>query len=324
MSVYNGAAHLRQSVESILAQDFADFEFIIVNDGSTDGSRAVLAGYEERDRRVRVIDQENKGLTKALICGCEAARGEFIARQDADDISLSSRLRRLAASLEAGRIAFVSSWSQALTPSGEPLELCTRPDDPQRATEDLLDRRVGPPGHGSVMFRRSTYEKVGGYRWQFYYGQDSDLWMRLAEHGWLAYVPEPLYQFRRDPDSISSVSRDFQRIFGQLGRACLEARRRGEPEVQLLAAAARLRAQVMTGGRVRSGHRNRRAATHYLIGCGLAKRGDRHAAQYLWKAIQNNPLHWRAWFRLIPALVSRPGGQQQACHKSSGGGISEI
>ena len=95
MSVYNGAKYLRESVESVLSQEGVAFEFIIVNDGSTDDSGIILAEYAARDDRIRIIEQENTGLTRALIRGCDEAQGKYIARQDADDISMPNRLLQL-------------------------------------------------------------------------------------------------------------------------------------------------------------------------------------------------------------------------------------
>src|SRR5919197_1200716 len=92
MSVYNGAANLRETIDSILNQEGVSLEFIIVNDGSTDESPRILAEYAERDLRINIIRQENQGLTRALIRGCAAAQGTYIARQDTGDISLPGRL----------------------------------------------------------------------------------------------------------------------------------------------------------------------------------------------------------------------------------------
>ena len=94
MSVYNGAKYLRESVESILSQKSVDFEFIIVNDGSTDDSENILDEYAVQDNRIRIIKQKNMGLTQALIRGCNEARGTYIARQDANDVSLQGRLKK--------------------------------------------------------------------------------------------------------------------------------------------------------------------------------------------------------------------------------------
>ena len=88
MSVYNGASNLAATMDSILSQEGVELEFIVVNDGSTDETGEILDDYARRDDRVRVIHQENTGLTRALIRGCAAATGEFIARQDAGDVSL--------------------------------------------------------------------------------------------------------------------------------------------------------------------------------------------------------------------------------------------
>ena len=92
MSVYNGASNLAATMDSILSQEGVEFEFIVVNDGSTDATGEILDDYARRDNRVRVIHQENTGLTRALIRGCAAASGEFIARQDAGDVSLRGKI----------------------------------------------------------------------------------------------------------------------------------------------------------------------------------------------------------------------------------------
>src|SRR5215472_5045758 len=92
MSVYNNAPDLARTLDSILSQEGVDFEFIVVNDGSSDQSGQILNKYAQRDSRLRIIHQENAGLTRALIRGCDVARGEYIARQDAGDFSLPDRL----------------------------------------------------------------------------------------------------------------------------------------------------------------------------------------------------------------------------------------
>src|SRR5262245_46907857 len=94
MCVYNDAAYVAAAVESIVAQTMTDWEFIIVDDGSTDETSAILRQCSNRDPRIRIIRQDNAGLTAALVRGCAAAQGEFIARQDADDLSLPDRFTR--------------------------------------------------------------------------------------------------------------------------------------------------------------------------------------------------------------------------------------
>ena len=105
MSVYNGASHLAATLDSILSQEGVELEFIVVNDGSSDKSGQILNDYAQRDSRLRIIHQENTGLTRALIRGCDAARGEFIARQDAGDISLPGPIEKPSSGIKgAGRL----------------------------------------------------------------------------------------------------------------------------------------------------------------------------------------------------------------------------
>ena len=299
MSAYNDARYLSEAVESVLSQKDVDFEFIIVDDGSQDDSASILRRYEGRDHRVRVIHKANEGLTQSLIVGCREARGEFIARQDADDISAPDRLRRLSDQLiREPRIVFVSSWAQIIGPTGHVLGEITKPDDPLEATDQLLNHRQGPPGHGTVMFRRRTYEQVGGYRKQFYYGQDSDLWLRLASQGPLAYEQAFLYRFRYSPDAISGKYRDLQRRFGEIGQACFAARRSGQSEAKHLALAEHLTTLALARRRLNRVDRRCVAAAHYFVGCGLTQGGRPGASHHFWRSLGSWPLYWRAWVRL--------------------------
>src|SRR5262249_14017220 len=156
-------------------------------------------------------------------------------RHDADDLSLPGRLAREVELLRSNpNLSFVSCWSAALGPGDEVLFETKRPADPQRATALLRSHRKGPTAHGSVMFSRAAYQRVGGYRSEFYYAQDSDLWLRLSEVGQIAYVPETLYAYRVSNSAISSSYRTVQHALGELGHLCTEARRAGESEDALL------------------------------------------------------------------------------------------
>ncbi|MFZ1576355.1 MAG: glycosyltransferase family 2 protein, partial [Chromatiaceae bacterium] len=213
MSVYNGESSLTATLDSVLAQKGVVFEFIVVDDGSTDGGGAMLDDYARRDERVRVIHRENRGLTRALMRGCAAARGQYIARQDAGDLSLPGRLARQFAFLESNpEVVLTACGSRFVGPAGEPLyEVIQQGDELQRGLEQLDSKRVrGPSHHGSVMFRRATYQAVGGYRPEFRVAQDLDLWMRLAEVGGCVAVPEVLYQACWQAGSISHLRREQQ------------------------------------------------------------------------------------------------------------------
>ena len=309
MSVYNGGNRLRKSMDSVLQQEGIDFEFIIVNDGSTDSSREILAEYKRRDTRVRVFGQENVGLTRSLIRGCSEARASLIARQDADDWSFPRRLREQATLLETNpQLGFVSCWTQYVGPNDEVLDELTRPSDSREATRRLLDHRLGPPAHGSVLFRSQLYRDVGGYRPEFYCGQDSDLWLRMAERSHIAYVPEVLYRYRVGLDSISSQLGHYQREFGRLGQACRAERRSGQSEEPHLRVADLLTEEIRAG---RHRAASARLQMEYLIGTQLAHAGDRRAAPYLWSVIRRCPWHWRAWGQLVRLRLRRGSGARK-------------
>lgn len=300
MSVFNGACYLHASIDSVLAQEGVDFEFIIVNDGSTDETPAILEEYAARDPRIRIIHQENQGLTKALIRGCAEARGEFIARQDADDLSLPGRL---AAQVELLRsddsLVFVSSWAEVIGPCDEPLLLYRRPSDAEAATRLLLEGRTGPPGHGSVMFRRETYERVGGYRPELYYAQDSDLWLRFGLVGRLNYVPQLLYQYRIAAESISGLMHPYKVAFAEIVDELHAARLAGESESPILKWARSLPIKGSIGGIRKSSV----DATSYFIGRCLFSRSDGRALGYFIDCLRANPWFWRAWLFLPLAFV---------------------
>ena len=294
ISVYNGERYLRQSLASVLAQQGVPFEVILVDDGSTDGSPAILDEVAGRDQRVRLIRQPNQGLTRALIRGCAAARGEYIARHDGDDESLPGRLESQAKRLQSdASLSMVSCWAAALGPEGEVLwELC-RAADPAVTTERLLNHREGPAAHGSVMFRKSSYDRVGGYRTEFYYAQDSDLWLRLGEVGGFAVTQRFLYRFRMSENCISSRSRTVQHQLGALAHECQAARRAGKPEDEFLRQAAALRP-----GLVRADDADPTAGAYFIGRCLLLRR-DRRARRYFRKVLSRNPWSLKAWHSLL-------------------------
>lgn len=302
MSVYNGADRLVETMDSILAQTMTDFEVVTINDGSTDASGALLDDYAKRDPRVRVMHQENRGLTRALIAGCAAARGELIARHDAGDTSAATRFAIQTRMLqENSDVTFVSCATQYVGPESEPLWI-TRPVTSGKALSILSGDPArplseGPTHHGSVMFRRDAYERAGGYRDAFYYGQDFDLWYRLAEGGTFQASEEVLYTARITAGSISSAARASQEKLATLSAAAFHARRRGESDQPVLLEAAK----VLPMPGVPS--RRNRAAGLYFIGEALRRNGDPRARRYLREALAFWPLSPRVWIRLIQSLT---------------------
>lgn len=302
MSAYNDASRVGRAVRSMLAQTFADFELIAIDDGSTDDSADEIGKLAAADGRIRLVRQQNTGLTAALIHGCALARAPYIARQDADDWSHPERLEDQLALLESDeRLGFVSCATEYVGPGDEHLTVVRRPGDPERATDGLLNARLGPPAHGSVMFRRAVYEAAGGYRPQFYYSQDSDLWLRMAERSLIGYVDAVRYHHRKDSGSISGARRGQQSEFARNAHACRAARLSGESEQPWLEACARLGARIRDGRELAPGPHG--YDIDYLIGSQLTRNRDARARAYLWATIRRSPWHWRAWLRLLQSAA---------------------
>ncbi|HMP72048.1 MAG TPA: glycosyltransferase family 2 protein [Kiritimatiellia bacterium] len=298
MSVYNNEDTLAAAMESILSQEGVTFEFIVIDDGSTDQSPALLDDYARRDQRIRVIHQNNQGLTAALKTGCARARAPWIARQDADDVSLPGRLAALR-DLAAGypEAAMLGSSARYVGPAGERLleQRCT--PDPEVARKQVRELGIGPPAHGCVMFSRKYYEQAGGYRACFYYGQDSDLWMRLAEQGEVAYLEEVYYQYRISPGAISGARRRLQKRFGRLGQACRDARRAGKSEAPFLEEAEALTRSIREG-RIPPPRPRDQWLSFYHIGCLLESTDPEAAMAYFTSARVRHPWHWRPRYKL--------------------------
>jgi glycosyltransferase involved in cell wall biosynthesis len=297
MSVYNGSKHLRYSIDSVLTQEAVSLEFIIVNDGSTDESPNILDDYQRRDSRLRIIHQENQGLTAALIRGCSAAKGAYIARQDVGDISLPQRLMsQLECINQHPDASFVSCGTRFVGPDDEFLYEVTRLS--ADATERLLTldpgKIEGPSSHPSTMFPRAMYERVGGYRSAFYFAQDLDLWIRLAENGKHVVLPDVLYQAGITVQSISGLHRKEQVETARLVLESARLRREGIGD-----ASALIKARAIRPPAKRQHNRLQRARALYFIGSCLRKRRNPVAARYFQEALRLYPFHLKSALRLL-------------------------
>lgn len=232
MGVYNGEGYLKESIESILNQTYPHFEFLIINDCSTDHSKDIILSY--KDSRIRLINNEsNLGLARSLIKGIELAKGEFIARHDADDISLPTRLERQVNYLKQhAHIGLVGSYFIVIDEMGNFLYNVNPPASPAALKRELGFRN--PIAHGSTLFRKICLEKIGTYRVEFKESEDYDLWLRLSEHFDLALVPELLYKWRMHIESASisrySIQIHFTALALQLHR---ERIKNGKDRLQL-------------------------------------------------------------------------------------------
>ncbi len=204
MAVYNGELYLRETIESILAQGFPDFEFLIINDGSTDSTQEIIQSYD--DPRIRLINNEhNLGLTRSLNKGLELAKGEFIARQDGDDISEPERLAKQVAFLETHpEVALVGTWYKEIDAQGNLIRECNLPCDCTQIRWYLLFYCQFV--HSAVMLRKSTVlEKIGFYNEALSYSMDYELWLRIARHLPVANLGEYLVKLRINPHSMTET-----------------------------------------------------------------------------------------------------------------------
>ena len=295
MSVYNGAASLSATLDSVLAQEGCDFEFIVVDDGSSDGAERILDVYAARDSRLRVIHQANAGLTRALVTGCAAARGDFIARQDAGDVSLPGRLRLQQTLLrERSDVMLVCSACRVLGPRGELLFELHREGDALSEGLALLDVNhiKGPPHHGTTMFRRESYLQVGGYRPTFVVAQDIDLWLRLAEVGHCWGLKEFGYEATLEANSISGRRRDEQIRLGTLAVEAAKVRRAGGNDQALLDVTI---PPVKQPRKPMS--KREKAKFLYFIGSCLRDRDVASARSYFRESVKTDPLFFKALVR---------------------------
>jgi glycosyltransferase involved in cell wall biosynthesis len=306
MSVYNGASYLATTMDSILSQLGTELELVVVNDGSSDKTVDILNDYARRDHRVRVFHQKNAGLTRALIHGCDAARGEFIARQDVGDISLPGRLKDQVTFLRSqSDCIFVSCWTDVVGPRGEFL-YTVRGTGAAAKPIDILSSEAewgsldGPTHHSSVLFRTKQYKLCGGYRPEFYLGQDWDLWYRLASLGLFCTLQKTLCVCRVTVGSISTSKEHEQRKFAELSRDAMLMREQGISDEPVLVSAR----QVLSSAKGKL-TRSDQAAANYFIGKCLMDNKDRAASGYLASAVKLNPLHLRAWIGLTQSLFAR-------------------
>jgi glycosyltransferase involved in cell wall biosynthesis len=195
MSVYNGEKYLAEAIDSILAQTFGDFEFIIVDDGSMDGSAQILAEHSARDGRIRVLSQENRGLTKSLNTAISHARAPLIARMDADDIALPCRFERQVAAFDTNPRLVGLGTAVATFTDGRANRRTRSVTCGGEAIRSALETR-NVMNHPSAMIRAEALRDIGGYREKFITSQDYDLWLRLAETGDLDNLPETLLRYR--------------------------------------------------------------------------------------------------------------------------------
>lgn len=225
MPVYNAEKYLVQAVASIIEQTSFDWELICVNDGSSDSSGQILEWFAAQDNRIRVIHQANMGIVAALNGGCAIARAPLICRMDADDIALPDRLERQSLHMRRHPTCTVVGGAIVqIDADGDPLSVSQLPSDHRAILDNLLNRHTGH-FHPTVMVRAEALEAVGGYRRKYQWVEDHDLWLRLAQRGQLANLPEPVLCYRQHAESVCwQRSAQQRQLMNELLREAYAAR----------------------------------------------------------------------------------------------------
>lgn len=292
MSVYNGEGQITKTMDSLLSQREVVPEIVVVNDGSNDNTALILGKLAGAHTNIKLVHQSNKGLTAALIKGCAAAKGEFIARQDCGDISLPLRLIKQLNVLKSNPAASMTSCATSiLNEDGRLLYTASMTDE---LTQDVPIK--SPSHHGCVMFRKKDYLAVGGYRTEFYIAQDLDLWSRLQEKGEHIGLDEVLYSATVQPRSITSTRRHLQQRLSKLIHQAALRRQNGLSETSVLD-----KAKVISRKKPLGRRQGYSKHCFFVAGC-LRDSCPEEAKRHYFKALQANPFHFKAWIRYLQVL----------------------
>ncbi len=295
MSVYNGADRLKKTIQSILDQSYSDLELIIINDGSTDQSLSVLQRAAEKDKRIKIINQTNQGLTKSLITGCELVSGKYIARHDVGDYSDSTRFEKQINYLEKNpdHVAVFTQF-QVIDENNVVISQHKPPIGYTTSALDYTDGKIATPSHhGCVVFVKQAYLQVGGYRKEFYFAQDLDLWMRLAEIGEINVVDQILYQAYLSSDSISGKYQRLQKKYHNIIVESARIRAEKADETIVLNQASSIK--PTTNSLLLNADKS--STLYFMASCLLSTQPEL-AKKYLQQAVRKNPLNLKAWYKL--------------------------
>ena len=221
MTVFNAESYLQESLVSLLNQDFTDWELIVIENGSSDGSGKTLRSFSDKRIKATYLT-ENIGRTEALNLALNKSNSEYIAILDADDISMSSRFTTQYKKLESdANIGLVGSWTQFIDSKGQNLYVKEGPEQHVEIVRLFATRN--PFVHSSVMFRRNIALAIGGYDISYKYAQDFDLILKIASISRVEIIPEVLCAWRSvetsqtyAPESLVVRARDEYQLFRKI------------------------------------------------------------------------------------------------------------
>ncbi len=212
MPVCNCERFVAEAIESILAQSYQEFEFIIVDDGSTDKSLDIIKFYAIRDKRIKLVSRPNTGIVGALNDGIAIAQGQYLARMDADDIAMPNRLDIQLNYLNSNRhLVGVGSYVELCDESGLGIWTYRMSSDAHCIENALLDGNAGILVHPATMFTMQAIQEIGGYHERWNWAEDFDFYLRLLEIGKLSNVPEVLLRYRQNSNSTNFTHSAAQR-----------------------------------------------------------------------------------------------------------------
>jgi len=292
LPAYNAEEYLAEAIESILNQTFSDFEFLIFDDGSTDGTAGILQEYSKQDARIKISHRTHCGLTKLLNKGIEAATGKYIARMDADDVCLPERFQMQFDFLESNPEYFaVGSRVVVVESKGHPIRETFPPLDHEEIESALIDAN-SPTSicHPTLMARRSALIYVGGYQEEFETAEDRDLYLRLAQHGRLANLNDILLRYRRHLSAVSVECRNLQaeRLVKVVN---LARKQRGLQEIDY---------NLREGGQSQTEAEMRRN----FVDSAWQNNFSESARLIAWDALKSSPFEMNTWRVFAPRLIN--------------------
>lgn len=291
MAVYDEIDNVRITIESVFAQQDIELEFLVVSDGASTEVQEYLESID--DSRFKLIYQDHAGLTRALIKACNMAKNPLIARIDAGDIMLEGRLSAQAKMFtKRPSIVLVACWVRVETDEGYYLytvnDTSEQIDRALRAI-DLDDFKT--PFHSSTMFRKSAYQQVGGYRWQFYFAQDADLWSRMLQVGDFFMLEKTLTKAIFSVSGISGRYNKQQQALKELVVKANALRHKDQNDDIVLNQAEQYRPDKEN----ESHGAENEFDTVYFLAKVMHDQKSPHAREYWYRALKLNPWSLKVW-----------------------------
>jgi glycosyltransferase involved in cell wall biosynthesis len=290
MPVYNAEPFIAKAMESVLSQTYPYFECIVINDGSTDKTGAILQSFSERDTRIRLVSRENRGLVATLNEGIALARAPLIARMDADDIAYPERFSlQITFMNEHPEVVALGTCYEVIDFKDRVLVVSDLEPQSNEEIQNTLLSGIPCLCHPTVMMRKEAVLRVGGYEPETMLAEDLDLWLRLGEIGQLANLPQVLLGYREHGGSVSEVGH-FKQI-----------------EVMKMVTERAWKRRDVIGQFQNKPWRptSIEAQQHRTLKYGWRAyvRGDRRMAMdYGWMAIREFPMKFEGWFLLFCAV----------------------